>query len=287
MPSPSLLIAGCGDLGTAIAQQLQHQAWTLYGIRRHPESLPTSIQGIAWDMAQEAQAPQPLPPVDYVLISVAADAYTPEAYQAAYVASVRHLLANLSLAPKAIFMISSTSVYGQTQGEWIDETSPTEPTGFAGETLLAGEALVQAHPSQSVLLRCSGIYGAGRQRLLREVAAGRTAPAHPVQYSNRIHRDDCVGACVHLLQQAQQNLPLQPVYLLTDQDPAPLYEVMQWIGTQLAVPTRTQVQAPLRRNASKRCRNQALTASGYQLMYPSYREGYAPMIAAWQAQKMH
>ena len=100
----------------------------------------------------------------------------------------------------------------------------------------------------------------------------------PVMYSNRIHRDDCAGVLAHLIDLTLAKRPIEPLYLASDCEPAPLHEVMTWLAKQLKVASTATIQSPLRRRASKRCDNSRLVESGYVFQYPSYREGYAHVL---------
>jgi len=153
-----------------------------------------------------------------------------------------------------------------------------EPSGFAGRTLLQAEAAFLAAPWESVVVRLGGIYGPGRTRLLEQVAHGEaTIPTRPT-FTNRIHRDDAAGILAHLL-----HLPRpDPVYLGVDTDPAERGEVLRWLADRLGVPSPPTVPEPSTRG-NKRASSARLIRSGYRFMYPTYREGYAALIAAHEA----
>ena len=121
-----------------------------------------------------------------MVYAAAADRSTEEAYRLAYVDGVRNLLAAPALQrspPRRFFFVSSTAVYAQDDGEWIDESSPAGPTHFRARLLLAGESLVRESASAATATRCcvSGIYGPGRTRLIERVRSGRAidAPGPP------------------------------------------------------------------------------------------------------------
>ena len=141
-----VLIAGCGDLGTALALELAAAGDEVIGLRRHPEALPAPIAPFAADLA-DPRSLALLPSVDAVVYAAAADSSTDEAYRRAYVDGVRHLLAAPGLqqhSPRRFVFVSSTAVYAQDGGEWIDERSPAQATHFRARLLLEGEALVRA-----------------------------------------------------------------------------------------------------------------------------------------------
>ncbi len=286
-----ILIAGCGDVGTTLGQTLSAAGHEVWGLKRHPADLPSSIQPLAADLTDPATLTALPPKVDAVVYSAAAAGFSEAHYQAAYVEGIRNLLNALRQAgqhPKRLLFTSSTSVYAQHQGEWVDEDSPAEADGFSGRCLREGERLMWNSGWPAVAVRFGGIYGPGRTRLIDSVREGSaTCFDGPPIYTNRIHRDDCARVLEHLLQ-----LPApEPLYIAVDDDPAPLDEVLNWLADQLGVPRPLHLSQPplkpgaetrrdpaTRMRASKRCRNARLRASGFQFHYPSYREGYAALI---------
>ncbi|MDQ1348678.1 MAG: hypothetical protein QG573_2054 [Acidobacteriota bacterium] len=278
-----VLIAGCGDLGTALGLELAAAGDEVFGLRRHPGTLPATISPLAADLGDPGTLLQ-LPAVDALVYCAAADRSTDEAYRAAYVDGVRNLLAAPPIQhspPQRFFFVSSTAVYAQDGGEWIDERSPAEATHFRARLLLEGEALVRAATSPetaTIVLRLSGIYGPGRTRLIDLVRSGRaTYPPGPPRYANRIHRDDAAGALAHLLR-----IPApEALYLGVDDAPVDLAEVLTFLAVELGAPLPRLKEAPGEEGperASKRCSNALLRASGYRLRYSTYREGYGALL---------
>lgn len=273
-----VLIVGCGDLGSAIGLALVGQGHQVWGARRQPDRLPESLHPVLWDLSGEAPT---LPSVDYVIYSVAADGFTEEAYEQAYVDGPKQVVASLKaqhIQPRHVFFVSSSSVYGQVEGDEVDETTPTQPEGFAGRLMLAGEAVWADADFPTTSLRLTGLYGPGRERLINQVRSGRIAPENPVQYTNRIHRDDAAGAVAHLLALHIEGQSLASCYLVSDQDSAPLHEVMSWLARQLKVTPSQAVDTPLRRRGSKRCSSERLQQTGYRFLYPTFKEGYAALL---------
>lgn len=275
------LIVGCGDIGIALGQRLIEAGQRVVGARRQPHKLEGSgIEGVAIDLADPATLAA-LPDADFVVYVVAADRFDEAAYRAAYpdgLSAVLNELEGRSKRPQQVLFVSSASVYAQQDGEQVDERSPTQPGGFSGQLMCQAEQALLTHELSGSVVRFTGIYGPGRERLIRQVSEGRIAPATPVMYSNRIHRDDCAGVLVHLIELALQGEPLAPIYLGTDSEPSPLHDVMAWLATQLKVEPTETMQSPLRRRASKRCSNALLLESGYVFRYPTFREGYAQVL---------
>ncbi|APE30832.1 NAD(P)-dependent oxidoreductase [Halomonas aestuarii] len=277
------LILGCGDIGMALGRELLEAGHHVVGARRNIRALEGSgIEAVAVDLADPATLTG-LPDADTLVYVVSADRFEEEAYRAAYPDGLKAVLQEFSgrdRPPRRVFFVSSTSVYAQRDGEEVDEASPAEPSGFSGTLMWEAEQALLDHDLPGTVVRFSGIYGPGRDRLIRQVGEGRIAPASPVMYSNRIHRDDCAGALAHLIGLALADEPVASLYLGSDCEPAPLNEVMVWLAKQLKVEATETIQSPLRRRASKRLSNARLLESGYRFRYPSFREGYAQVLQA-------
>ena len=275
------LIVGCGDIGITLGRELLASGHRVIGARRRPERLADSgIEGVKVDLADPETLAE-LPDADILVYVASADRFEEAAYRAAYPEGLTAALAEFGgreAPPRHVFFVSSTSVYAQRDGETVDEASPTEPTGFSGQLMCEAERALLDHPLPGTVVRFSGIYGPGRDRLIRQVGEGRIAPPSPAMYTNRIHRDDCAGVLAHLIGRAQAGESLHELYLASDCEPAPLHEVMAWLAKQLKVEATETIQSPLRRRASKRCDNARLIESGYRFRFPTFREGYLQVL---------
>lgn len=274
----NILIAGCGDVGSTLGLALLAAGHRVWGLRRDPAALPSGIRPLAADLAEPATLAGLPSGLEYVFYTAAAGGYSEDRYRSAYLDGVRNLLGALRRGgqhPRRLFFTSSTSVYAQSDGQWVDEASPAAAEGFAGRCLRAGEGLLWAAPWPATVLRLGGIYGPGRTRLIDTLRAGTaTCVEQPPLYTNRIHRDDCARALQHLLGIEHP----EPLYLGVDDDPAPQCQVLRWLATELGVPPPTVVPAPAAPRPNKRCRNDRLKASGFRFRYPGYREGYAALL---------
>src|SRR5262245_5856857 len=167
-----VLIAGCGDVGTALGLLLAADGHEVFGLRRRPEHLPEPIRPLRADLADPDTLRIVPPQIDLVAYTAAADTSDDDAYRRAYVEGVANLLGALagSHTPvRRLLYTSSTAVYGQADGGWVDETSPTVPRTFSGRRVLKGERLVLASRVPAIVLRLAGIYGPGRTRLIERV----------------------------------------------------------------------------------------------------------------------
>jgi len=278
-----VLVAGCGYVGAALGAALDRDAHAVFGLRRRAGSLPWGVRPIEADLAIPASLRELPPQLDYVFFMAAPGGRDDALYRALYVEGLRNLLAALEeqkQRPKRVFFTSSTAVYGPKDGEWVDEASPTEPASFTGRRLLEAEALLAAGPYPATSVRFAGIYGPRRTSLVERVRNGRVVyQADPPRYTNRIHRDDCAGVLRHLMGLAEP----ESLYVGVDCEPASEATVYQWLAGVLGAPPpragTPDATADPERGGNKRCRNARLLAAGYAFAYPSFREGYAAVLA--------
>ncbi len=125
-------------------------------------------------------------------------------------------------------------------------------------------------------MRFGGIYGPGRDRLIREVKAGASCVADPPVYTNRIHRDDCAGVLRHLMSLRSPHV----VYCGVDSEPAARCVVLDWLADRLGAPPPARLPPDPSAARGKRVSNARLLESGYDFLYPSFREGYAQVLDA-------
>lgn len=267
-----VLIAGCGDLGTRLGLRLAARGDTVFGLRRRIERLPPAILGVAADLTDPSTLASVPRALDAVVLCATPGARDPDSYRRTYVEGSRNVLDAAGDAGRVLF-VSSTAVYGQDAGEWVDEDSPTVPSAFNGALLLQAERALQARGGDVVLARCSGLYGPGRERMLALARRGEAAAA---RWTNRIHLDDAAAALQHLL-----DLPAAaaaaPVWLLNDDAPALEAEVLDFLRQRLGLPPLPTTAGAAR---GKRIANARLRASGWQARYPDYRAGYSALLDA-------
>ncbi len=278
-----ILIAGCGYVGSVLGAQLAADLHSVWGMRRRPLVQIAGVTPIGADLAIPSSLKELPAGLDVVFYMASAGGEDDAYYRNAYVDGLRNLLEaleNQRQQPSRVIFVSSTSVYAQQGGEWVDETSPTEPEGHGGRRLLEGEQLLFDGPFPGVVVRFGGIYGPRRIQLIDRVRSGRAeyAPGRP-RYTNRIHRDDCAGVLRHVM-----SLPDPAhVYLGVDSEPVDELTVLRWLSGALGAqpPRKLKAAAGKSRPGSgnKRCRNDRLLESGYRFRYPTFREGYHELIA--------
>jgi nucleoside-diphosphate-sugar epimerase len=225
-----------------------------------------------------------LPAVDTVLWSVGFDRDVAQTIHDVYVHGLRHFLEALPSPVGRLIYISSTGVYGQTDGSWVNETTECRPQRYGGQVFLAGEQLLlqSEFADRSVILRLAGIYGPARLPRLAQLRASQPIDTAPQNLLNLIHVDDAA----HVVQQAAARaLQLPRVFLVADGRPvvrAEFYaEAARLFGTPPAVFRSVPGGglADRRGRGHKRvCNDRMRTELGTRLRYPSYREGLAAIL---------
>jgi len=287
-----ILIAGCGNIGGALGRTLARHGHFVAGLKRLPPAeVQTDVEAgeihyIRADLTSASDISVVATDFDQVIYIVTPSGFSEDAYQAVFETGLANLLSHFRKHnSQASFMLtSSTSVYGQNRGEWVDENSQAKPLNFRGDYQLIAENQVLADKGDNTVVRFSGIYGPGRFRLLQNAETGIDTQKNPPLYTNRIHAKDCVGVLDFLIRKKIAGETLQSVYLASDDNPAPTWEVMCWLADQL------KVRSPGEKTdndgfQNKRCRNRRVKALGYCFKYPGYREGYPELIKAYRALK--
>ncbi|MEE4249127.1 MAG: NAD-dependent epimerase/dehydratase family protein [Alcanivoracaceae bacterium] len=269
-----ILVAGLGDLGSALAQGWLAGGHRVSAIRRRAEA-PAGVDLYPQDLLSD---PLQLPPdqVDLLYIIMTPGSRDEDSYRATFLTAPARLLDGLMQQqplPPVVF-VSSTAVYGEHGGE-PDELQQPKPEAFNGRVLLAAEQEISLR-TLTTAVRFSGIYGPGRERLLRQVQAIRDGGKAPTpQWTNRIHSEDCVGLLRQIGEGWLRAEMQWPVVVGTDATPAMNVAVLNWIaqhtGSALDLPEPDI--AP-----GKRIRSRFIEEGNYRLRYPDYRSGYGTLI---------
>ena len=278
-----ILVAGAGYVGMELARRLACEGHDVLALRRSPprepapDAVAARVRWLACDLADARRVGAlALEGVEALAYLVAADARDDGAYRRAYVDGLAGLLARLRAGSslERVLFASSTSVYAEDDGSWVDESSPAQPREFAGRRVLEGEAIARGAGRHAIALRLGGIYGPGRGALLARVRAGAAELPRAPHYTNRIHRDDAARACAHLLA-----LPAPaPCYVGVDREPADQAEVLRWLAHRLGAPPPRGHHDPAAPPTGKRCSSARLCATSFTFAFPTYRDGYAALI---------
>ncbi|MDD1605152.1 MAG: NAD-dependent epimerase/dehydratase family protein [Methylococcaceae bacterium] len=271
-----ILIIGCGIIGTELARVLTIKGHHVTGVRRNPPPSNGDIHIVRANINSATALEKLDNDFDHLFFIVSADGRTEQSYREVYEIGLNNVLHKFAHLPW--IFVSSTSVYGQSQGEWVNEDSIAQPDNFNSQLIRQAEQQVTALNPQNTVVRFSGIYGAGREYLLNKAKQSPIIQQTPPYFTNRIHQDDCVQVLAFLLEKKLAGITLAQYYLASDNDPAPLYEVISWMAQQLNCPAPPIKASTSDDTLNKRCDNQRLKALGYQFSYPSYKDGYTKLI---------
>ena len=276
MKPVDVLLLGCGDIGTAIARHLLSTGGRPLAVRRNIAALPPDVPALALDYTDrdslQALAGQA---AESVVLTPTPPGRDVEGYRQGYLAPVMGLLSLWQDSPpQRLIYVSSTRVYGDRGGDWVDEESILNPGDEQAEILCEAETRLLESHHEVCVVRFSGIYGRWPSRLLERIRRGEIVRRSPPHYSNRIHREDCVGFLLHLLQEPDR----APIILASDDAPTLSFEVESWLARELGVEQPRETVDPPR--ASRRCRNSRMKEAGYRLRYPDYIAGYRAMITS-------
>jgi len=279
----SVLVLGGGYCGRRFAAALRRRGCAVTLTRRGetPDPGGADDDGCRWLRFDPAAGVVPaaadLAGIEAVLVTIPPDAEGRDPV-------LQHLAPDLSaLAPRWVGYLSTTGVYGDAGGTWVDEDSPTGPTLPRSVARLACERAWRQQDLPLQIFRLPAIYGPGRSPL-EQLRNGTARLIHkPGQVFSRVHVDDIAGALLHCLALPPERRP--PTLILADTCPCPSSEMLGYaahlLGCRLPpLQSYARIEAELspmarsfwsenRRASSRRLREEL----GYRLQFPSYREG--------------
>lgn len=286
------LIIGCGYVGAALGAELARQGHEVFGIRRAAEGgaeLTTAgIKPLVADITKPADLAALPGPFDWIINCVSSSRGGVEEYRAVYLEGTRNLiewLSALPAPPKKFVYTSSTSVYGQTDGSQVKESSPTEPASETSRLLVETEKLLldaaQQKKCPAVILRVAGIYGPERGHLFLQYLKNEAKiPGKGERIINMIHRDDLVGVIIAALKSGRPG----ETYNAVDDEPVAQIHFFRWLSETLGkwmppfVPEEELAERK-RGSTNKKVQNRRLKMElGYQFKYPNFRKGYTAEI---------
>ena len=274
-----VLIVGLGYVGQALGARLVKEGHRVFGLRRSPAAFESSgIMSLQGDITQEGTLQRLPGPFDWVINTVSSSKGGPDEYRAVYLEGTRNLLNwGRDQQLQKYVSVSSTSVYGQTDGSRVDETSATEPSSETCRILVEAEKLLLASATDvpTVILRASGIYGPERGHLFQQYLRGEaTVSGDPQRWLNMIHRDDLAGAIIAACEHGRSG----EIYNASDNEPVTLIDFFRWLAKELKRPMPPTGEVPPGRKravTNKRVSNAKLKQElGYRFVYPTYKEGY-------------
>ena len=296
--SVDVAILGCGYVGLELSQQLVADGHDVAGVRRSADGLAavaeTGATAVEADVTDEA-ALGDVPDAEAVVFTASSGGRGAAAAREVYVDGLRTVVEQFGereRRPDRLVYASSTGVYGDHGGDWVDEETPIDPTTEKTAVLAEAEriALAEApeHGIDGTVARFAGLYGPERYRLARYLE-GPVTKGH----LNMVHRDDAAGAIDHFL---TDDVGRGEAVNVADDEPAEKWAFADWLADQCGVerPEKETIaerladgglSTPARRRlqTSKRVSNGRLRALGYDLRYPTYREGYRAAVEAFES----
>ncbi len=239
MARTKTLIVGCGYLGRRVARLLVERGDRVYGttrsLGRAIELSRAGIEAVVADvMVPESLAR--LPEVDRVLYCVGFDRSKGLPIRSVYVDGLRHALGHLIDRAGMLVYAGSTGVYGQNDGDWVNEDSPVDPQTESGKACFEAEEVIRSYELEgslpSTILRFSGLYGPGRIMRREALLEGKVIVGDPEKFLNLIHIDDAALATVAALDQGEGH----SLYLISDDRPAPRREFYALAAEALGAP---------------------------------------------------
>lgn len=276
MSTQNLLIIGQGDIGLPVTNKLAEDGLSVTGLarsKREHYDLNSNAKFMQAD-ALTLTAEQ-LQDFTHIAIIVTPDEYSTSGYHDSYLAISQHLtkLADKLTSLVRVVFISSTGVYGQDSGEWIDEnTAPVTPEREASKVILQAEqALQQGFGNKAIIIRPSGIYGRERLMRLRKAREPQKEPVAAAHWSNRIMDRDLVNIITNVL---TTDVP-KPLYIATDYAPVTTFELGVWLSEQIGE-TPPAIDDKKTAVTGKRLHSNIPLA---WLNYPDWQAGYRDILS--------
>jgi len=271
------LIVGCGYIGKPLARAFRDLGDSVSAWVRSPES-GAELQGegfkqaIVGSVADESCWREANATFDLVVHCAASGGGGVNAYREVYLEGVRQIN-HYQPQARRIF-VSSTSVYGQIDGGWVDESSPTEPIAETGRVLVEAER--EAWAAGAIVVRAAGIYGPGRGALFQKFMRGEAViEGDGSRWLNQITDADLVSALFRL--GIEIGTPGE-IYNAVDDEPVMLRDFYAWCSEKLGkpLPPHGPVDPKRKRGlTNKRVSNRKLRAAGWAPQFPTFREGFA------------
>jgi nucleoside-diphosphate-sugar epimerase len=285
-----VLILGVGYLGLPLGKALAAQGHEVFGVQRSAEAQDAlkaaGITPLVADITDPESLQCLLVLFDWVVNCVSSSKGGADVYRKIFLHGARHLIQWLApTPPKKFVFISSTSVYGQTDGSLVKEDSPTEPASETSKILVEAEKMwleaARAKEVPAMVLRLAGIYGPGRGHPFQQFLKGE-ARIHGdgVRLMNMIHVDDAVGAILAALKHGRPG----EIYNVVDDEPVTERHFFHWLSQELGKwmpPQASEAELAGRKRGvtNKKVSNRRLKMElGYKFRFPTYRVGYTAEI---------
>jgi len=274
-----VLIIGYGDIGKAVAIELAEDGHEVSALRRTKQIGDSKVKVLQADVSNKESLSKLDLDVDQVVYILSPSGGSTSAYKEVFDLGVRNVLDILKkqCPNAAITFVSSTRVYGQNKGEWVDESSVTEPEDDRGKLLLKAEKAFLAFNDKTSIVRFSGIYGRSNY-FLKQIKSGTEIQKSPPYYTNRIHRSDCIDVLVFLVNKKANSESMAGIYTATDSDPAAKWDVASYLAAGMNIQCEEVAGLNADAKQNKRIKNKRLIDAGYVFKYPSYQQVYGESL---------
>lgn len=263
-----VLIAGCGYVGAATADLFHAAGWAVEGWTHSQDSAAELASRQYPVRAVDISGNEVTGDFDVVIHCASSGGGGAESYRRVYLEGACNLLKKLR--PHRFIFTSSTSVYAQTGGEWVDEDAAAKPVHETGKILREAEEVVRQ--SGGTVARLAGIYGPGRSALLRKFLAGEARlDGDGSRFLNQVHRDDIAAALVLLA-----DLPNDGIVNVVDDEPMAQRAAYEWLAARLGRPLPPAAESPAQRKrgaSNKRVSNAKLRSLGWRPRFPTFASG--------------
>ena len=285
------LLFGCGYLGMRVAERWRALGQRVVVVTRSPqraeELRALGFEPIVADVTQAATLVG-LPTAETVLFAVGFDRTAGQSMQSVFADGMRNVLAALPAHAGRLIYISSTGVYGNAGGDWIDEDTRPDPQREGGRASLAAERALTAHPlgRNAVILRLAGVYGPGRIPFRSLMRGGDPIPAESQGWLNLIHVADAASVVLAAEDMELAGRVERPrLYCVSDGHPVQRRDYYCEVARRIDAPAPTFVP-PLpetprseRATSDRRVKNARMLAElQVKLVFPDYRSGLAAIL---------
>jgi len=274
------LVFGCGYLGRRVAARWLAAGHEVVAVTRsaaRAEGLRAAgIAPFLGDVTDRSSLGG-LPTADVALYAVGYDRAGGRDRRTVVTDGVRNALDATAGRVGRVAFVSTTSVYGQRNGEWVDESSATEPDSEGGRLAVEAEEVVRDSAIESAILRMSGLYGPGRLlRRVEQMRSGEAIAGDGEAWLNLIHVEDAAGAVVLAVERSAKEPAGPETFLVSDDRPVRRREYYGRLAelTDSPPPVFDVSKESRSGGMGKRCRNtRAKEVLGLVLRYPTFEEG--------------